>query len=47
MALCVGGWSRIKVKVPGTEQVKVLTDGVMLPFPGENWGPGKVITSCW
>lgn len=46
MALRVGGWSRIKVEVPRTE-VKVLMDGAMLPFPWENWGPGKAITSHW
>ena len=46
MALRVGGWSRVKVKLPGTE-VRVLTDGAMLPLPPENWGPGTEITSLW
>lgn len=46
MALRVGGWSRVKVKLPGTE-VRVLTDGAMLPLPRENWGPGTAITSHW
>ena len=43
--MCVGSWSGIKVKVPRAEEVKFLTDGAVLPFPGENGSPGKVITS--
>lgn len=47
MALRVGSWSGLKVKVPGNQEVKVLTDGAMLPFPGGERGPWKAVPSHW
>lgn len=40
-----GDWHAVKVKVPGTGEVKGLTDGAMFSFLWDNGGSWKDITS--